>query len=124
MEVLKMITAHGKTYRTIEEAQKVWDMLEAINQTPGVGPSDGRVTEQNAIAAAIQRERQYEGLKFRPGDTIKARNGSYYQVSHVEEKWGQKYYYIENGAVHVGKIGLTGYWTIEDCERRFRLVKD
>ena len=117
-----MITAHGKTYRTVEEAQKVWDMLEAINQTPGVGPSDGRVTEQNAIKEAIERETPYVGRKFRPGDTVRRGNG-YYEVSHIEERFGKPHYDIENGSVHIAKIGFTGYWPVEEAERFFKFVK-
>lgn len=56
------ITAHGKTYQTIAEAEAAWSALEAENNRPGVGPSDGRVTEQIAIEDAIDAARYAEAL--------------------------------------------------------------
>lgn len=48
-----MIKAHGATYATAEEATARWGELDRLNKRPGVGPSDGRVTEMNAIEEAI-----------------------------------------------------------------------
>lgn len=48
-----MITAHGVTYATAEAATARWNELDAANKAPGVGPSDGRVTEMLLIEEAI-----------------------------------------------------------------------
>jgi hypothetical protein len=47
------ITAHGATYATVSEARARIAELEALNALPGVGPSDGRVTEILIIMSAI-----------------------------------------------------------------------
>lgn len=57
------ITAHGATYATVAEARARIAELEAQNSIPGVGPSDGRVTEINTIQAAI--EAHEERLAYR-----------------------------------------------------------
>lgn len=50
-----IINAHGKTYQSKAEAQDRILSLEFQNARPGVGPSDGRVTEILAIQFAIMK---------------------------------------------------------------------
>lgn len=47
------LSVHGATYASVEEMQTRIDELQTISDRPGVGPSDGRVTEQNALREAI-----------------------------------------------------------------------
>lgn len=57
-----IIKAHGKTYESKEAAQDRILSLEFQNARPGVGPSDGRVTEILTIKFAIQKAEEAEKL--------------------------------------------------------------
>lgn len=46
-----MITAFGKTYQSTADAEARWAEIEKVNEA--YGPSDDRVTEQNALREGI-----------------------------------------------------------------------
>lgn len=63
-----MINAHGVTYTTVEQAREAVAALEADNAR--YGASDGRVTEINAINAAIAEQAPAVVKEQGPRETV------------------------------------------------------
>lgn len=81
-----LISAHGKTYLTLQSVGMRLAMLAFEDNVPGVGVSDGRETERQAILAALEDEAKSQGAKD-PREAVKLALINVAEIEDIGPKW-------------------------------------
>ena len=81
-----LISAHGRTYLTLQSVGMRLAMLAFEDNVPGVGVSDGRETERQAILAALEDEAKRQGA-VDPREAVRLALVNVAEIEDIGPKW-------------------------------------